>query len=196
MQGCAGDANPYPRGSYTLADHHGDELAKEVTRLLAGKLTPVKGPLKVAYGEVRLPLSIATARDELEKDAAAKTGYKATAAKAALARLEKGEKIATEYKCPLSVWQFGGDLTLVALSGEVVVEYVKLIEEALGPNRLWVAAYSQDVYGYLPSARILREGGYETRGLYSGGIGQFSPAAEGVLVEKVRQLAHEAGRKQ
>ena len=85
--------------------------------------------------------------------------------------------------------------TLVALSGEVVVEYVKLIEEALGPNRLWVAAYSQDVYGYLPSARILREGGYETRGLYSGGLGQFFPAAEGVLVAKVRQLAQEAGRK-
>jgi len=195
VQGCAGDANPYPRGSYAIADQHGDELAREVTRLLGGKLTPIKGPLKVASGEVTLPLSIATVRDELEKDAAAKTGYKATAAKAALARLDKNEKVATEYTCPLSVWQFGGDLTLVALSGEVVVDYVKLIEDALGPNRLWVAAYCHDVYGYLPSARVLREGGYETRGLYAGGIGQFSPAAEGVLVEKVRQLAREAGRK-
>ena len=69
------------------------------------------------------------------------------------------------------------------------------MEDALGPNRLWVAAYSHDVYGYLPSARVLREGGYETRGLYAGGIGQFSPAAEAVLVENVRQLAAEAGRK-
>jgi hypothetical protein len=35
------------------------------------------------------------------------------------------------------------------------------------------------VYGYLPSARVLREGGYETRGLYHGGIGYFAPEAKG-----------------
>ena len=194
VQGCAGDANPYPRGSYELADQHGDELAREVERLLTSKLVPIRGPLKVAAGEVTLPLAIATTKDELEKDAAAKTGYKATAARQALTRLERGEKVATEYSCPLAVWQFGGDLTLVALSGEVVVEYVKLIEEALGPNRLWVAAYTNDVYGYLPSARTLTEGGYETRGLYSGGIGQFAPAAQKALVEKATDLARSAGR--
>ncbi len=111
-----------------------------------------------------------------------------------LARLNRGEELPTEYHCPVAVWQFGGDLTLVALSGEVVVDYVKLIEEALGPNRLWVAAYSHDVFGYVPSARVLREGGYETRGLYSGGIGLFAPAAERALVERVTALAGEAGR--
>lgn len=195
VQGCAGDANPYPRGSFAVSEQHGDELAREVTRLLGTKLVPIRGPLKVAAGDAVLPLAIATTRAELETDAAAKTGYKATAAKAALARLEKGEKIATEYTCPLAVWQFGGDLTLVALSGEVVVEYVKLLEEALGPNRLWVAAYTNDVYGYLPSARVLREGGYETRGLYAGGIGLFAPAAQDALVAKVKELAQTAGRK-
>jgi hypothetical protein len=86
-------------------------------------------------------------------------------------------------------------LTLVALSGEVVVDYVKALEDALGPNRLWVAAYSHDVYGYLPSPRTLREGGYETRGLYHGGIGLFAPEAEGALVAKVKELAAAAGRK-
>ena len=48
---------------------------------------------------------------------------------------------------------------------------------------------------YLPSARVLGEGGYETRGLYSGGPGFFDPKAEEVLVRAVRELARKAGRK-
>jgi hypothetical protein len=70
-----------------------------------------------------------------------------------------------------------------------------MLEDALGPNRLWIAAYSNDVYGYLPSARVLREGGYETRGLIYGGIGLFAPDAQDVLVAKVRDLARSVGRK-
>jgi hypothetical protein len=195
VQGCAGDANPYPRGSYTIADQHGDELAREVTRLLGTSLAPVRGPLKVAWAQVALPLAPPPGREELEKDAGSKSGYRPFVAREMLARLKRGEKLPEEYACPMAVWQFGEDLTLVSLSGEVVVDYVKLLEDALGPNRLWVAAYSHDVYGYLPSARVLREGGYETRGLYSGSIGLFSPAAEAVVVRKAAELARQAGRK-
>jgi hypothetical protein len=71
---------------------------------------------------------------------------------------------------------------------------VRLLEEALGPNKLWIAGYTFDVFGYLPSARVLREGGYETRGLYAGGIGLFAPEAEQAVVAKVVELAKAAGR--
>ena len=70
-----------------------------------------------------------------------------------------------------------------------------MLEKALGPNQLWVLAYSNDVFGYLPSARVLEEGGYETRGLYSGGAGYFAPSAQDVVVNHVRQLAQQVGRK-
>jgi hypothetical protein len=55
-------------------------------------------------------------------------------------------------------------------------------------------AYCNDVFGYLPSARLLAEGGYETRGLYAGGIGRFDARAQDVLVAKVRELAEKVGR--
>ena len=71
---------------------------------------------------------------------------------------------------------------------------MSFLEKALGPNRLWIAAYCNDVFGYLPSARVLSEGGYETRGLYSGGVGVFDPRAEQVVVDRVRDLAKQAGR--
>ncbi len=189
MQGCAGDANPYPRGKFEFVKQHGEELSREVERVLTTKLTPIRGPLTTAWANIALPLSAPPSREQLEKQAATKSGALTWVAQQMLERLKRGEKLPAEYTCPLAVWQFGGDLTLVALSGEVV------LEDALGPNRLWIAAYSHDVYGYLPSPRVLKEGGYETRGLYSGGIGLFAPAAQDVLVSKVVELARQAGRK-
>jgi hypothetical protein len=191
--GCAGDADPYPHGSYELAREHGATLGKEVCRVLEGKLQPVRGPLHVAFTQTDLPLQEYPPREELEKRAGQR-GVDAWVAQRMLEVLKKDGKGPDHYRCPQAVWQFGQDLTLAALSGEVVVDYVPLLEKALGPNRLWITAYCNDVYGYLPSARVLREGGYETRGLYSGGIGLFSPKAEEVLVEALRRLAREAGR--
>lgn len=187
--GFAGDSDPYPHGTMALARKHGLELSQEVERVLETKLEPVRGPLRVAFDKAELPLNVPS-RPELEKRAAA-SDRNAAAAKKILDALDKGEKPADHYAAAVAVWQFGSDLTLVALSGEIVVDYVSLLEKALAPNRLWLAAYSNDVYGYLPSARLLAEGGYETRGL--GGIG-FSPRAQDVLAAKVRELAAKVGR--
>ena len=196
LLGCAGDANPYPRGSHAIAEQHGKELATEVLRVAGEKekLAPVRGPLRIAWGAATLPLATAPSREELEKLAAGKSGTGPWVAQQMLARLDRGEKLPTEYDCPVAVWQFGSDLTLVAMSGEVVVDYVRLIEDAVGQGRLWLAAYCHDVYGYLPSARVLAQGGYETRGLYSGGIGVFAPEAESEVVRVIKSLAAQAGR--
>jgi neutral/alkaline ceramidase-like enzyme len=193
--GCAGDANPYPRGTHEISLTHGKELAREVERVLTTRLVPVRGPLRATLGDASLPLASPPGRDELEKLAAGKGGVMPGIAQQMLARLRRGEKLPTQYTCPMSVWQFGDDLTLVALSGEVVSDYVRMLEDALGPNRLWIAAYSNDVYGYLPSARVLREGGYETRGLIYGGVGMFAPDAQDALVSKAKELATSVGRK-
>jgi hypothetical protein len=194
LLGCAGDSNPYPRGTMDLAREHGATLGKEVGRVLETKLQPVRGPLTIAFGQADLPLQEPPPRAELDRQAARKGGLDAGIARQMVAALDRGEKLPTHYRCPVTVWQFGQDLTLVGLSGEVVVDYVALLEKALGPNRLWPVAYCNDVFGYLPSARVLAEGGYETRGLYSGGIGRFAPQAQDVLVPKVRELAEKAGR--
>jgi hypothetical protein len=193
--GCAGDANPYPRGTMELARKHGRALGEEVCRVLAGKLRPVNGPLTIAFDRVDLPLEKGLSRERLKKWAGNRRSPRTWGAARMLAMLDKGEKLPDHYTCPLTVWQFGRDLTLVGLSGEVVVDYVPRLEKALGPNGLWLAAYCNDVFGYLPSARVIEEGGYETRGLYSGGAGFFDPRAEEVVVRKVRELARKAGRK-
>ncbi len=181
MLGCAGDSDPYPNfhqeksvaRQMELARAHGRELGTEVDRVLcSGKLKPVRGPLRLAYGTTNLPLE--TPRSAEPKRISATESNPPSQVTARVA-----------------VWRFGHDLTLVALSGEVVVDYVHFVEQTLGPTQLWIAAYSNDVFGYLPSARLLREGGYETHGVRGR---RFASHAQDVLMAKVRELAAQVGR--
>ncbi|MGH7135835.1 MAG: neutral/alkaline non-lysosomal ceramidase N-terminal domain-containing protein, partial [Pirellulales bacterium] len=114
MLGCAGDANPYPRGTMELARQHGAKLAKEVCRVLDTKLRPIRGPLRIAFSEAALPLEPLPLREELDRRAAGKTRYHPAGAQGLLALLNKGETPPSEYHCPFTVWQLGDDLTLVA----------------------------------------------------------------------------------
>jgi neutral ceramidase len=111
-----------------------------------------------------------------------------------LQALDRGDPQPKHYAAPINVWQFGDDLTWVALSGEVVADYVPLIEKAIGPLQLWLSSYSNDYFGYVPTARMLAEGGYETLGLFRAN-GIFTPEVETVLVNKVVELSRQAGRK-
>jgi hypothetical protein len=159
---------------------------------MEGKLKPVSGSLTTVLDSVDLPLRSVT-RDELQTMAKGGPGWLTGNAKTMLAMLDHGKNLPTTYRAPVGVWQFGKDLTLVALPGEVVVDYVHAVEKSIGPLNLWPAGYCNDYFGYLPSKRALEEGGYETRGLNSG-TGWFAPAAEDALVSKVRELAHRAKR--
>ena len=192
MMGCGGDANPYPRESIPAAPAHGEELGKEVCRLLKTKLAPVGGPLMCVQKEAQLPLETPD-RDTLKKRAQSGSSLDKPVARQMLAALDRGEALPTSHRAPVCVWQFGKDLTLVALPDEVVVDYAYDVENAIGPMRLWVAAYCNEVAGYIPSRRVLREGGYETRGLYIGN-GWLAPGVEDTLVSAVREAASDAGR--
>jgi Neutral/alkaline non-lysosomal ceramidase, N-terminal len=193
MMGCGGDANPYPRGTMALARDHGKALADEVSRVLTGggPLREMRGPLRCAYGLASLPLKRFTRR---QLETLIKTGppWNVANARAMLDKWQDGIEPSPAYEAPVAVWRFGENLTLVALSGEVVVDYVSLVERALGPGGLWIAGYCNDVFGYFPSARVLAEGGYECRGLYTT-QGFFAPEAEAALLDKVRTLAASIG---
>jgi hypothetical protein len=89
------------------------------------------------------------------------------------------------------VWKLGDELTWIFLGGEAVVDYSLRLKTELGLGKTWVASYSNDVMGYIPSRRVLGEGGYE------GGLARYPyglPAAwdakvEEQIVAKVHVLA-------
>ena len=193
ITGCAGDQNPYPRrGPNTLeySRHHGRALAVGVEAALVSQAQPVRGPIRAALEQVTLDFAKPPSREQLDQQANSDNKYDRRHAKVLLKELEQTGKICTTYPYLVHVVQFGNDLTLVAMAGEVVVDYsLRFKKELIGPP-VWVAAYSNDVFGYIPSLRVLQEGGYEGGGamLYTELPGPFAPSVEKRIVKKVHEL--------
>ncbi len=190
VTGCGGDANPEPRGKLEFARQHGLEMAGAVSRVLRGKLRPVEGPTKTVLERVELPLAPPPTRAEFEKRLTSRDVFVQRHARRFLEMMDRGEKLPTGYPCPVQVWQLGKDLTLVALGGEVVADYALRLKRELKGGDVWMAAYANDVFAYVPSARILLEGGYEAdyNLIYYGLPGRFRNDVEEILVKGVHTL--------
>jgi hypothetical protein len=193
MTGCGGDQNPYPRGTLEMARQHGRSLANAVESALLPPARPVRGPLRVAQAEVTLDFVPPSGRDELLKLQASADKYERRRAELLLKELETTGRINATYSYPIEVVQFGNDLTLIALAGEVVVDYSLRLKRELAGTPLWVAAYTNDVFGYVPSARVAHEGGYEGGGAmrYTRFPGPFAPTVEEKIVAKVHELVRQ-----
>ena len=189
VMGCGGDQNPYPRGQIELAMTHGKTLATAVEAALLPQARPVHGPLKVAWEMVELDFAPVT-RSELLTRLQSKDVYQQRSAAALLKEADENGKIRETYSYPIQVLQFGSDLTLVALAGETVVDYSLRLKREFSEMPLWVAGYSNDVFAYIPSKRVLLEGGYEGVGAmrYTSLPGVFQPSVEEKIVGKVHEL--------
>jgi hypothetical protein len=190
MMGCGGDANPHPRGTVDLARQHGETLAGAVDAVLSGAMRPVHGPLRTAFGTVALPFAPPPAREALEAQTTDKNQFVQWHAKELLAILDRDGRLPATYPAPVQVWRFGQEMMIVALGGEVVVDYALRLKKELGPGGVWVAGYCNDVFAYVPSRRVLEEGGYEAGGAmtYYGHPGPFATEVEEVLVRRVHDL--------
>lgn len=192
VAGCGADANPMPRGTVELVDAHGTALADAVDRALTG-VTPIAASLRTAYGSVDLPFAGEPARERWRSQLEIEDVYMqrhAALMKAAIARNGRLPSVQPE---PVQVWSFGppgAGLTLVALGGEVVVDYALRLAREYPDRRMWVAGYSNDVFGYVPSARVLREGGYEGGDamIYYGRPGPFTDAVEELIIGEAQRL--------
>jgi putative membrane-bound dehydrogenase-like protein len=187
--GCGADANPQPRPGLDLAKHHGLEIATNINRLLQRKLTPVHGPLECRAKEIHLPLDTPPTRAEFEARAK-ETNYVGYHARWTLAKLDRGEPLPTHIPYLVQAWSFGDDLGMVFLPGEVVVDYSLRLKKEFDSQRLWVNAYANDVPCYVPSERILTEGGYEGGGAmtYYGWPARIVPGVEKLIVDAVHEL--------
>ncbi len=164
--GCGADSNPHPRGNgddVGLAGNQGKEIAAEVKRVLDTPLNAVKGKVSAAVKRFDLPLAKLPTRDEWERRAT-KTDAIGYHARVQLERLNRGASLRERVNYSVQSWAFGDSLAMMFLPGEVVVDYSLRMKKELDGLRLWVNAYSNDVPCYIPSERILKEGGYEGGG--------------------------------
>jgi neutral ceramidase len=160
MMGCGGDQNPYPRNDLKYAQMHGRSLATaveaalEVNQRTPRHQRPVHGPLQCVLGTVDLAFTVADRND---------------------------------FPYPVQVIRWGDDLMLIALGSEAVVDYsLRLKTELTKPDgpAIWVAGYSNVQAGYIPSRRILQEGGYEARSR------PWKPELEERIIAKVHEMVN------
>lgn len=161
MLGCGGDQNPYPRRTLELAQKHGRSLATAIEAALGANSTTIDGSLKSAYENVTLSYATPPTREQLLERAKSNNKYDKGYAEALLAELDAKGKLRDSYPFPVQVVRFGDKLTLVALGGETVVDYSLRLKKEIKGSAVWVAGYSNDVMAYIPSKRVLLEGGYE-----------------------------------
>ena len=188
--GCGADMNPIPRGSEEVTVQHGEEIAAEVSRLLKSERRPVNGPLASRVVEISLPLAAAPSREELKLLAASKRQNIAYAARRNLERLDRGEELAREVPYQVQAWTFGDDLAMVFLPGEVTVDYQLRLKMEFDRRRIWVNAYSNDAPCYIPSRKVLAEGGYEGENamVYYDQPAKFAPGVEERVIAAVHEV--------
>jgi len=62
----------------------------------------------------------------------------------------------------VQAFRFNNDLTILALGGEVVVDYSLIVKKKFAKENLFVAGYCNSVICYIPFRRVLDEDGYES----------------------------------
>jgi hypothetical protein len=185
---CGADQNPYPRSKLEYAEKHGGDLAAEVERVMTGPLKPAHGAILAAFQIVDLPFAIHT-RQTFESRLQDPNVFRVRNAKMMLETYDQGHPIRS-YPYPVQAIGFGRDLTLVALGGEVVVDYVLRVKKEYGSEGIIVAGYSNDVMSYIPSVRVLKEGGYEASDAmtYYGLPGPYTSEVEDRIFGAIHQV--------
>jgi hypothetical protein len=194
VAGCGADQNPLPRRTLELAESYGRQLADGVERVLNAPLRPISGPLSSSYDEIDLDFFKLPTREQLETEAQSKDLPLANRAKMLLKKIDTQGSLAPTYPYPVEVWRLG-DLTWIFLGGEVVVDFSLRIKRNLGSSHTWVSAYCNDVMAYIPSLRVLKEGGYEGGGamVYYGLPSAWAENVEEEIIEAVARLVKRSG---
>lgn len=189
ISGAAADLNPFPPGEIQVAEKHGMELADAVTTALNDP-SELTGPLRVAYREVQLDFEPMPSRETLEQNALSEDKPLRAKARWLIKELDAGREFPYSYPCPVQVISFVEKLLLIALGGEPLAQFALDFKAEYAPAAVWVAGYSNDVFGYLPTQAVLREGGYEAgrATLWSAFPTPFTDTAEPRVKDAVRAM--------
>jgi neutral ceramidase len=194
IAGCGADQNPIPRRTLELAASYGKQLAESVEEALRGPLKSIDGPITTGYEEIALAFASLPNTEEIERDTKSDNFFVASRARHLMKTIASRGRLDPTYPYPVEVWHLGG-LTWVFLGGEVTVDYSLRIKRNLGSSRTWISAYCNDVMAYIPSLRVLKEGGYEGGGamVYYGQPTVWSDEVEESIIAAVARRIQAAG---
>lgn len=173
-----------------MVEAHGRTLAVAVSQVLDAPMKPVQGPLKTAFAFAEPALEDVPTREELQAGLPGENDVHDHSVNNLLAKYDHEGKLRTSVPYAVQVWQFGDDLTHIALAGEPCVDYSLRFKAAYGWENTWVSGYNDELLAYIPSKRVRCEGGYEgIEGMQEYGLpGAFGPGIEETIAAKVQEM--------
>ena len=159
--GCGGDQNPLPRREITLAEQYGAELAARVGDVIKAPMDELEPKLKTHFTVIDAPLKSLTTAEEIEKNKSSTNRFEVARANYLQRKMAKEGPLKKSYPYPIGNWVIGDEIDFIFLGGEVVIDYALRLKKERNGTRTWVAGYANDVMAYIPSLRVLKEGGYE-----------------------------------
>jgi hypothetical protein len=195
LEGCGADQNPNPRRTVEFAMQHGKTLAGAVQKVLSGEFKPVRPPVRTYFTKTSLEFS-AFNPEQYKEEILSGNRYMRRRASFLLEAIDKGYDVST-LSYPVQAVRFNNDFTILALGGEVVVDYSLKAKGRYPNENMFVAGYSTEVQCYIPSARVLKEGGYEpeTSMIYYGLPGPFAGNVEEKVFSAIDLVMKKTGAK-
>lgn len=187
--GCGADQNPLPRRTIELAEKYGKELASSVESVIRGTMPVLKPVLSTAYREINAPLANLPTREAIGTNLKSTNRFEVARAKLLQRQMEKKGAVDGSYPYPVGHWKLGEQIDFVILGGEVVIDYALRLKREMSGPQTWVAGYANDVMAYIPSLRVLKEGGYEGGGsnVYYGLPGLWDESVEDLIIKTAKE---------
>jgi len=195
MMLCGGDQNPNPRSTLEYAQSHGQQLAEAVVRARGEEMRSIQPRIRTAHKEVKLHFA-EHRKQVFETELKSGDRFRERRARLMLNAYTSGRPVRS-IPYPVQVVRLDDRLAILALAGEVVVDYSKRAKEEFPQLDLVVAGYSSEVSCYIPSARVLSEGGYEANEsmIYYGQPGPLRADVEDRIFGAIRSVMGKVGIK-
>lgn len=204
-QGCCGDINSDPRGTFDVAEEQGKKVARAVLEAIAAVKPSPNGMVRVLSETVELPLSppppieearaiLASAEQDRHANAATDNYgmrmMREGVVEWAMRLVELAEARAGSLTQPFEIQALRiGSGAIVGLPGEVFVAYQHQIGACSPLAPTIVLGYANGNVGYVPTEQAFQEGGYEVdTAIRYYGTTMLMPTCEHLIVERACQL--------
>ncbi|GIP39837.1 hypothetical protein J31TS4_31170 [Paenibacillus sp. J31TS4] len=194
LQGCAGELKPlrsadgdrFKALSYEEMEEAGTDLANDVLRLLAdGAFEKIQCEFRTVLADPLL-YTEQTPAAFYESIASESTSlFYRNAAKRTIEAIQDGS-IKDRLPHYICLWHLDANTRLVAMEGEVSTEYSLLIKKLLRPHTTLTLGYTNGVYCYIPTRKMIREGGYEASCNFFFNLrGPWVPEIEDIIIGQI-----------
>ena len=172
IQGCAGDIKPGPVDPKSTkfsprtveqVQHMGEQLGEVVNTVIQSQTrAPIEGKLQITNQVISLEMESVTAA-QIDAGLNDPNPVIQKWAEHFQTLDQTNTPINTQVPFEVQTLALGQTFALVALAGEITIEYALRLKESLEPhfNHALITAYANHIIGYVPAKRQIPEGGYE-----------------------------------